>query len=185
VDTGDAKIINVAPKQPAVVSIKERQKVTIKAKPVISGLLASSVSKIPGIPLLNKPTPIKQSVPDSELYIPPGNRTYEEKKGVINVESGNGPYGIPNGKIVGVPIAGLTQSRDAALPIVSNKGSGNIVTLPVSSSVAIPTRIPGVPINLIPRSTVIPGVPTNLIPSSTVIPGNNTQTADINAFLKF
>jgi hypothetical protein len=107
---------------------------TIKAAPVVSNLLGQSIAKI-SIPVINKPLPISLPIPDSELYIPPNNTKIVEKKNTINVEN-------QNGKVITIPIAGLTESKNAAIPIVKNNKI--VITKPIE----IKPKIIGIPSNI-------------------------------------
>lgn len=89
-----------------------KEELNIKPTPIVSNLFQSSLNKIKGVPVLTEPTPYKLPTPDNELYIPPGNAVFSEQKNVLNVET-------PVGRIIGVPIGALTESKNAAIPIVN------------------------------------------------------------------
>lgn len=148
-------------------------KISSAPAPIISNLVKQSIQKIPGIPTLNIPEPIKLPIPNGDLSLPNGTSTYNLPRNQVLVEDNNG-------SLAGVRVNGLTESKNSAIPIAQNGAKirlGTKKNTRITVAPIVPT-IPVVPTGVVNNSAigngiVIPGVPTSVptgIPRSLGIP---------------
>lgn len=170
----------------------------IAPAPVISNLFAASVQKIPGVPTLNLPEPIKIPAQNSELTFP------KSQPGIsFNLPPNTVPVENSNGTISAVKYNGFTESKNSVVPVVAKpkiqikaRAKINVPTTGINVPLIpiVPQVVPGIPMN-IPMN--IPGIPTGiklppnisvlivpLVPSGNLLNSNNIKPLDVSGFMK-
>jgi hypothetical protein len=131
-----------------------------KSNSIISDLVVQAVNKIPGIPTLNIPTPISIPIPNSEMYVPPGNLNIKQGKNVVDVD-------YETGNLVGVKIAGKTESKNAFVPLTLPVVKPKITLKPNAHIKPEPLPIITLPTFKVPK---IVGGGVNISSSEIIIP---------------